>query len=81
MLIHLNTGPEREWWPSVRCTYWVQWHLHRQLREVSGFIVSKKRHVTRYRSSDALAGVHHNNYINTYILMSTHVYVFKLAGV
>ncbi|KAI8466522.1 MAG: cytosolic 4-alpha-glucanotransferase [Monoraphidium minutum] len=41
-LLERLTGPGQEWHPSVRCCYWVQWHLHRQLREVSEYAASRR---------------------------------------
>lgn len=33
------TGPDKEWHNSVLCCYWVQYHLHRQLRLVSMTVI------------------------------------------
>lgn len=36
-------SPSQEWHPSIRFTYWLQYHLHRQLARASQFAAS--RHV------------------------------------
>jgi hypothetical protein len=33
VLAHI-TSPEREWHRSILCCYWLQYHLHRQLKQV-----------------------------------------------
>ncbi|GBF89315.1 4-alpha-glucanotransferase [Raphidocelis subcapitata] len=41
-LLQRITGPGQEWHPRIRCCYWVQWHLHRQLKEVSEYAASRR---------------------------------------
>ena len=37
------TSPSLEWYPSIQFTYWLQYHLHRQLLQASQYAAS--RHV------------------------------------
>lgn len=37
------TAPGGEWWPRVQLTYYVQYHLHRQLKRVADY--ARSRHV------------------------------------
>eukprot|EP00878_Enallax_costatus_P005731 GHUV01006009.1.p1 GENE.GHUV01006009.1~~GHUV01006009.1.p1 ORF type:complete len:779 (+),score=167.27 GHUV01006009.1:209-2338(+) len=36
------TSPDKEWHSSILCCYWVQYQLHRQLRQVSEYAASKR---------------------------------------
>lgn len=69
-MLHRLSGPDQAHYSSIQFTYWLQWHLHRQLRSAS--LYAQQHRIAL--KGDLPIGVHTN-----YLIFAGKRYCCKYA--